>query len=50
MKEYRCVSCDEVFEITREPDYCPYCGNPKNEQFGMSVAQSNPNITGFLPQ
>jgi len=31
-----------------DPDYCPGCGNPRNEQFGLNVARTNPNITGFV--
>lgn len=48
MTAYRCLSCKETFEFPDKPDYCPACGLPRNEQWGMSVANSNPNITGFL--
>lgn len=49
--EYRltCVSCDTYFVLKapEEPSYCPFCGLPRNERFGLEIAKSNPNITGF---
>jgi ribosomal protein L37E len=48
MTKHECVSCGTHFRINIKPEYCPACGNPKNEQFGMSIAESNPNITGFI--
>jgi len=48
MSKLECVSCNRRFKIVGgHPEYCPYCGNPENTEFGMSVAESNPNITGF---
>lgn len=46
--KYECVSCGTHFRINISPGYCPGCGNPRNEQFGLSIAESNPNITGFI--
>ena len=44
---FECVSCGTVFKMFEQPDYCSGCGKPRNEQFGRSVAESNPGLTGF---
>jgi len=49
MSKLECVSCNRRFWLKSggDPDYCPYCGRPENVEFGMNIAESNPNITGF---
>ena len=49
-RRFRCVSCGTHFSMDVGPSYCPGCGNARNERFGMGVAKSNPNITGFITQ
>lgn len=44
---FECVSCGAVFEMFEQPEHCPGCGLPRNEGFGRSVSETNPNVTGF---